>query len=184
MQRRGPLSVDEAVQLFGQLAGEGGLASAHAKGVVHRDIKPANILLRSKDSTPVLADFGLALAGSRGLSTINEVAGYTAMFAAPEQLRGKPADARSDVYSLAGTLFYSLTLLEPEEFDVSRLQKDFAPLRDLLVVSLDRRPDNRPKDSAALAAAIAKLTLSKQQSRARSLPRVRDRSFPEGSHLP
>jgi hypothetical protein len=151
LQRSGPLPIEEAVPLFRHLAGEGGLASAHARGVVHRDIKPANILLRAKNSCPVLVDFGLALAGARGLSTINRVTGYTAMFAAPEQLRGKPADARSDIYSLVGSLYYALTLQEPEEFDPSRLPKRLEALAAVFMRALDRRPDNRPPDAAALS---------------------------------
>jgi serine/threonine protein kinase len=151
LQRGGPLPLAEAVEVFRRLAGEGGLASAHAKGVVHRDVKPANILLRAKDGSPVLVDFGLALVGSRGVSTVNRVTGYTAMFAAPEQLRGKLADSRSDVYSLVGSLFYALTQQEPEEFEASQLPKELETLRGVLGKALDRRPDNRPKDSSILA---------------------------------
>ena len=60
LDRLGPLPVAEAVDLIRRVSGEGGLATAHAKGIVHRDLKPANIILRADDGTPVLVDFGLA----------------------------------------------------------------------------------------------------------------------------
>jgi formylglycine-generating enzyme required for sulfatase activity len=151
LQRGGPLPVAGALRLFRQLAGPGGLAAAHARGVVHRDIKPANILLRAKGGGPVLIDFGLALTEARELSTVKRVTGYTALFAAPEQLRGKSADARSDVYGLAGTVFYAVTGQEPGDFGRSPLPEELQPLRAVLARALDQWPENRPKDAAALA---------------------------------
>jgi WD40 repeat protein len=166
LERRGPLSPAEAVPLFRQVAGEGGLATVHAKKMAHRDVKPANLLLRAHDNSPVMVDFGLALAGSRGLSTINHMTGYTAMFAAPEQLRGKPADARSDVYSLVGTLFYALTLQEPEEFEPSHLAKELEPLREVFTRALDRRPASRPADAGELATLLDCIPLRELAKRA------------------
>ena len=57
-------------------------------------MKPGNIMLRAPNGSPVLVDFGLASAGDgAGLTKTGQSAGYTPMFAAPEQLRGKAADA-------------------------------------------------------------------------------------------
>ena len=154
LDRVGAMPAREAVSLFYRVAGEGGLSTAHSKGVIHRDIKPENIILRGSDQSPVLIDFGLALVSSRALSSINRVTGHTAMFAAPEQLRGKVADTRTDVYSLVGTLYYAITLREPEDFDPSQLDIELAPLRDVLARGLDRRPDQRPQHAGELTSLL------------------------------
>ena len=82
------------------------LAHAHAQGVIHRDIKPSNILLDA-NGRPCLSDFGISKLRT-SLSTGQTLAGYWSPgYAAPEQQEGKPADFKSDVYSL-GTVFYHL----------------------------------------------------------------------------
>jgi tetratricopeptide (TPR) repeat protein len=144
LARKGPLTLKQALGVF--LAVAKGLGVAHERGVVHRDIKPANILLR-RDGKPVLVDFGLAVqeSGVR-LTGTGEAAGYTAMFAAPEQLRGKSADARSDVYSLAGSMYYALTYDRPECREPEHFEPEQAPeaMREALAQALERRPELRP----------------------------------------
>jgi serine/threonine-protein kinase len=81
------------------------LEHAHAKGIVHRDLKPENILLTS-DGTVKLTDLGLARAFADARSTRGAVTG-TVQYLAPEQIRGEPADPRSDLYSL-GIVAYEL----------------------------------------------------------------------------
>ena len=133
-----------------RVPGRGGGAGGGAwRGVVHRDVKPANILLR-KDGTPVLVDFGLAaLATGSGLTKTGQSAGYTAFFAAPEQLRGKAADARSDVYCLAASLWYALNYDKPDLREPDYFKPDHAPegLRDLLTRALHPWPGSRPADA-------------------------------------
>src|SRR5262249_59171781 len=131
--------------------GPGALPAAHERGTVHRDIKPGNILLRRPSGEPVLVDFGLAVGiDHAGLTRTGHSAGYTALFAAPEQLRGRPADARSDVYSLAASLHYALRYSdcdgrEPDQFEPDKVEE---PFRDLL--RRGRRP--RPAERAGRAA--------------------------------
>ncbi len=155
LMRKGPLSVAQAVPLFARAAD--GLALAHSRGVVHRDIKPANILLREPDGQPVMVDFGLAvLAAGSGLTKTGQSAGYTPMFAAPEQLRGKPADARSDVYALAASLFYALNYDKPALREPDQYEPEHAPeaLREVLTRALHHRPEKRPANAAEFRALL------------------------------
>jgi serine/threonine-protein kinase len=156
LSRKGPLSVGQARPIFTKVAE--GLAAAHQRGVIHRDIKPANILLR-KDGEPVLVDFGLAtvVEGPRS-TTASKVTGYTAVFAAPEQLRGRPADTRSDVYALGGTLMYTLLydkpdLREPMDYNPANVPEE---VRELLEKALASSPDQRTRDAAAFLELLRK----------------------------
>jgi parallel beta-helix repeat protein len=157
LARHGPLPLDQARRLFRDVAD--GLAAAHARGVVHRDVKPANILLRA-DGRPVLVDFGLAaVAESGGLTRTGTSTGYTALFAAAEQIRRGQADARSDVYSLAASLYYALCYNDPERRDPQLFKPHLVPaaLRDLLSRALDNDPRERPADAAAFRDALGPL---------------------------
>ena len=84
------------------------LEAMHGEGLVHRDVKPSNILLRD-DGTPLLSDFGVVRDPTATHRTHTGAFIGTAVYAAPEQLRGDTADRRSDVYGLGVTLFQTLT---------------------------------------------------------------------------
>jgi eukaryotic-like serine/threonine-protein kinase len=115
--KEGPLPEREVAEL-GAMAAEG-LAAAHEAGVIHRDIKPANLRLTS-DGRLKIIDFGLSTMRdpSRSpeetirLSESPTLAG-TLQYMAPEQLLGKPLDARADVYSLGVVLFELATGRHP-----------------------------------------------------------------------
>lgn len=98
LDRERRLPVEDALSIARQIAA--GLAAAHARGVIHRDLKPANILL-DRDGGAYISDFGVArsLAGSGGRTRAGSVIG-TPDYLSPEQARGEPADARSDLYAL------------------------------------------------------------------------------------
>jgi WD40 repeat protein/serine/threonine protein kinase len=85
----------------------GGLAYAHARGILHRDIKPSNLLLDT-EGVVWIADFGLAKGEDEGLTASGDVLG-TIRYMAPERFRGE-GDARVDVYGLGLTLYELLTL--------------------------------------------------------------------------
>jgi serine/threonine-protein kinase len=84
------------------------LEHAHGRGIVHRDVKPENILV-TVDGTVKVADFGLARAFADGRQTQAGTVTGTVQYLAPEQIRGEPADPRSDLYSLGIVAFELLT---------------------------------------------------------------------------
>jgi serine/threonine-protein kinase len=112
------LPVERAIRLGRQMIE--GVAAAHDAGVVHRDLKPQNILVDRND-TVYVSDFGLAKWTDRGsdLTMTGEVL-CTPRYAAPEQLEGKPADPRSDVYALGLILYQMLTRAFPFSGDSPR----------------------------------------------------------------
>lgn len=120
--QQGPLPVDEAVELFRDVAV--GLVHAHGKGVLHCDLKPANILL-DQDHKPRLADFGQSR-----LSHEQAPALGTLFYMAPEQadLDALP-DARWDVYALGALLYCMLTGTPPYKAEAAG--DEFAPSGDL-----------------------------------------------------
>jgi eukaryotic-like serine/threonine-protein kinase len=110
--KQGPVSLWHGVNIISQTLSA--LSYAHAHGVVHRDVKPANIML-TNNGVVKLMDFGIARSASnsdRNLTQTGFAIG-SAHYMAPEQVRGQPADARSDIYSAGVTLFELVTGARP-----------------------------------------------------------------------
>jgi serine/threonine-protein kinase len=115
LDERGPLALDETLRIGMQIAA--GLAAAHAQGLVHRDIKPGNILLDSGVERVTITDFGLARAADDASLTRSGVISGTPQFMSPEQARGEPVDARSDLFSLGSVLYAMCTGRPPFRAD-------------------------------------------------------------------
>src|SRR5690348_12668768 len=109
----GRLDPMRAAQIVRQVGAA--LDAAHARGMLHRDVKPSNVLLGREDHV-YLTDFGLAkpLASRAGLTRAGTVVAR-AQYVAPEQIMGRPVDARADVYALGCVLFEALTGRPPRE---------------------------------------------------------------------
>ncbi len=105
--RRGPLAPADAARWLRAVAAA--LDFAHARGLVHRDVKPSNMLL-DEAGNAYLTDFGIA-AAEEGTVTGSSVG--SAAYMSPEQASGQKADRRSDLYSLAASLFEMLTGRQP-----------------------------------------------------------------------
>jgi eukaryotic-like serine/threonine-protein kinase len=148
-----------------------GLAAAHEKGIVHRDLKPENVFL-TKDGRVKILDFGLAklkLDGAEsGHTDMQTVSGGTQPgvvlgtmgYMSPEQVRGKTADKRSDIFSF-GTILYEMlsgqrafrgdtaadtitAILTKEPPDLSQTNKDVHPGLDRIVRHcLEKNPEER-----------------------------------------
>ncbi|HKQ96628.1 MAG TPA: serine/threonine-protein kinase, partial [Candidatus Polarisedimenticolia bacterium] len=107
------LAPGEVLALVTQAAGA--LDVAHAAGVIHRDIKPAN-LMRLKDGTLKITDFGLAKNPSANLTQSGVLLG-TPSYMSPEQIQGHDLDGRSDLFSLGVVLYELLTGVRPFDAD-------------------------------------------------------------------
>ena len=165
----GAISPRKAIDYAVQIAK--GLAAAHEKGIVHRDLKPENIFL-TKDGRVKILDFGLAKLKIDGAESGETDAGTvsggtqpgvvlgTMGYMSPEQVRGKPADKRSDLFSF-GTILYEMlagqrafrgdtaadtitAILTKEPPDLSQTNKDVPPGLDRIVRHcLEKNPEER-----------------------------------------
>jgi len=104
--KQNTLTFDKTINIAIQIAK--GLAMAHEKGIIHRDIKPANILI-TPDGTVKILDFGLAKLVSETHTTKTGVAAGTVAYMSPEQVTGKRADQRTDIFSFGILLYQMLT---------------------------------------------------------------------------
>ena len=148
--KTGAMPVDEAIGVIAQVCD--GLARAHDVGIIHRDIKPANILL-TKDGVPKLTDFGLAKAEAvdHRMTITGAVIG-TPDFMPPEQrLDAALVDQRSDLWSLAATLYQLVTGRSPK---VIRLNELPTHLQLVLTKALEDEKDARYQSAREFRDAI------------------------------
>jgi|KBSSwiStaDraftv2_1062776.scaffolds.fasta_scaffold106623_2 Tol biopolymer transport system component len=165
----GAVPVRKATDYAVQLAK--GLAAAHEKGIVHRDLKPENVFL-TRDGRVKILDFGLAKlkpeTAEKGQTDLQTVSGGTQPgvvlgtmgYMAPEQVRGKVADRRSDLFAF-GTILYEMlsgqrafrgetaadtitAILTKEPPDLSQTNKDLPPgLERIVRHCLEKNPEER-----------------------------------------
>ena len=195
----GALPLSKAMNLGVQIAR--GLAAAHEKGIVHRDIKPDNIFL-TRDGRAKILDFGLAKQssdkGSGENATITAVATEpgivmgTAGYMSPEQVRGKPADARSDIFSFGAILYEIVSGLRAFSGDSAvemmnailkedppAISGNIPPAIDRVIRRcLEKAPDERFQSARDLAFALEALaTPSSSSGRESAVPAQSKRSW-------
>ena len=167
--QHGPLPEREAVALAGQVAS--GLSAAHEAGVVHRDIKPANLMFDAHGTLKIV-DFGiahLAQTAAARLTAPNTVIG-SPPYLSPEQLQGRPADERSDLYALGCVLTTMLTGRPPFEGE-----HPLAYAHQHVSVTPPRIRGRRPDIDPALDALVAQMLSKSPHDRPQSAREVLDR---------
>ncbi len=175
--KAGAIPVEEALKLALQIAEA--LEAAHDKGVIHRDLKPANIKVTPDGKVKVL-DFGLAKqlypppeSGDQeetltDLTREGTTAG-TIPYMSPEQIRGKAADARSDIFALGLIIFEMLTGKHPFKRE-SNIDTAAAILND----KSPSLPKHLGKVPAVLTAVIQKMTDKDADQRYQNIGEVRE----------
>jgi serine/threonine-protein kinase len=148
---RGPSPIPVAVNYARQILAA--LRFAHRNGVVHRDIKPHNVLVDEEGRVKV-TDFGIARAGASEMTEAGSIIG-TAQYLSPEQARGAPVDARSDLYSVGVVLYELLTGEAPYSGDtpVEIAMKHLSAIPEPPSV---KRPEVPPELDAVVLRALAK----------------------------
>jgi eukaryotic-like serine/threonine-protein kinase len=163
----GPLPVPHAVACAVQVAD--GLSLAHGWGIIHRDIKPANLIFADDGSLKIL-DFGIAKVGGEKLTRTGLVLG-TLAYMSPEQAGGGTVDHRTDLWALGVVLYEMLVGRQP--FAAPSIEQLFRavrfgdtplvresrpevpePVQAVVCRLLQREPDRRFPDAAAVAAAL------------------------------
>ena len=179
--RRGSMPMSKLLDLMQQVAA--GLAAAHSAGIVHRDLKPENVMV-TRDGRAKILDFGLAkqfvstAAGSAEAPTVTQTSAGavvgTAAYMSPEQIRGEPVDARSDIFSFGLLLHECISgkaAFERQtavEIMAAILREDpaelpetvSAALRQIVGHCLEKDPDHRFYSARDLAFALRTVTLA------------------------
>ncbi|HEY4190550.1 MAG TPA: Stk1 family PASTA domain-containing Ser/Thr kinase [Candidatus Limnocylindrales bacterium] len=168
LRDNGPLAPRQAARIAADAARA--LQVAHFRGIVHRDVKPSNILV-GRDGRVHVADFGIARAMSESQVTLPGTTMGSVHYFSPEQARGEPATAASDIYSLGIVLFETLTGQRPFSGDgaaaialarltttpprPSALRSSVPPELDTIVQrAMALEPADRYPTAAAMASAL------------------------------
>ncbi len=159
--RAGRMSIDDVRRIAREIMR--GLGAAHRQGVIHRDLKPQNVMIERDTGRIVLMDFGVAREASTRISrsSMVDIVG-TPDYMAPEQAKGDPVDARTDLYALGCVIYEMLTGVVPYPARGQPLERPPDPrivrpetprwLANVVRRLLEKDPARRPRDAAAVIA--------------------------------
>jgi serine/threonine protein kinase len=170
VQKEQTLDLDTAVKMCNQVAA--GLDALCAAGLVHRDVKPANILLDA-EGTAFITDFGLAKDSQGSVLTRPGQALGSLDYMAPEQIRGEPVTAASDVYAL-GCVIYECLIGAPPFADRQGMRVLWAHLQDDPSNPCDRRADLPPAVGELILRALDKEAQNRPQTAGEFAQMLRD----------
>jgi eukaryotic-like serine/threonine-protein kinase len=164
----GPLAPDVALSIFEQALR--GVTYAHHMGIVHRDLKPDNIFITHKHEVKIM-DFGVAKILDNKEPTRSRSMVGTLLYISPEQINGRDADARSDIYTIGISLFEAVTgrlpferrtdygLMHAHILEVPprprQLKRDLPKaLEKLILTAIEKEPGNRFQSASEFHEAI------------------------------
>jgi serine/threonine-protein kinase len=160
LKREGPLDAQTAVHVCSDVAA--GLEALWAAGMVHRDVKPANILL-DESGRGFITDFGLAKDTQGSLLTLPGQALGSMDYMAPEQIRGEPVSAATDIYAL-GCVMYECMCGHPPFAEVQGMRILWAQLQDPPPDPRSSRPDMSDEFARTLLTALEKDAAKRPQT--------------------
>jgi len=183
LERDGSLSTDKTLDIVAQTSAA--LQAAHAAGLVHRDIKPGNLLI-TPDGRVKITDFGIArIADQVPLTATGQVMG-TVQYLSPEQASGHPASPATDIYSLGIVAYECLAGKRPftgeSQVAIAMAQINeqppplpatvAAPVQNLVMAMIAKKPEERPASAAAVARAATALRRGDVAAAAAAVPAI------------
>ncbi len=179
----GPLAPAQAIAVFEQALL--GLEHVHEMGVIHRDLKPSNLFLTHTGQVKLM-DFSVAKLAGRDVFPPRTMVG-TLLYIAPEQISGRAADARSDIYALGMSLYEAVTgrlpferrtdygLMHAHVQEHPPRPRDLAPrlppaLERVILRAIEKEPERRYRSAQEFRAALLKAAPPSYRNRAAALP--------------
>jgi serine/threonine-protein kinase len=171
---RGPIPASDAINYIDQVLGA--LSYAHKQGVIHRDIKPGNMMV-TPEGTVKLMDFGIARSGPDQSLTVTGTTLGSLYYMSPEQVKGEPTDARSDLYSVGVSLYEMVTGERPfratSDFSLMAAQVQQQPkppvelraelpaaLNDIILTAMSKEPTQRFQSADAFRNALKSVKIA------------------------